>query len=175
MSGLVERKLNDSVSVFTLGSFDNFEAAESKQNQLIKSGIDQAFGVNEKSIKNVADDMKELKVNAPIYSQQTTYVGKEPDVLNYGVELREYRLRLDINKLSTVIAKYGVEMRTSAGGMKIYRIGSFDHLEDAERLQIMVAKLGVKNPEISPKLNNRPIDIDRAKELEPQLNPKKVK
>lgn len=175
MSGLVERKLNDSVSVFTLGSFDNFEAAEAKQNQLIKSGIDQAFGVNEKSIKNVADDMKELKVNGPIYSQRSTYVGKEPDVLNYGVELREYRLRLDINKLSSVIAKYGVEMRTTSGGMKIYRIGSFDHFEDAEKLRESVAKLGVKNPAISPRLNDRPIDIEKAKELEPNINPKEEK
>ena len=172
MSGLVERKINDSISVFTLGSFDNFEAAETKQNQLIKSGIDQAFGVNENQIKNIADDMTALKMIGPVYSQRTE-TEKKPDVLNYSVELREYRLRLDINKLSSIIAKYGVEMRTTSGGMKIYRIGSFDHLDKAEKLRNTVTKLGVKNPIISPRLNDQPIEVDKAKELEPKINPLK--
>lgn len=173
MSGLVERKISDSVSVFTLGSFDNFEAAEAKQNQLIKSGIDQAFGVNERAIKSVANDMTELKVAGPIFSNREAVEEKdEPDVLDYGVELREYRLRLDINKLSSVIAKYGVEMTTTTGGMKIYRIGSFAHFEDAENLRKSVSKLGVKDPTISPRLNDQSITVEKAKELEPSINPK---
>ncbi|MFT4523993.1 MAG: hypothetical protein ACI85F_000134 [Bacteroidia bacterium] len=174
ISGLVERNINDSVSVFTLGSFNNFEAAEAKQNQLIKSGIDQAFGVNENAIKRVADDMKELRVSDPIFSQGAR-TEKEPDILNYGVELKEYRLRLDINRLSSVIAKYGVEMRSTPGGIKIYRIGSFNHFDEAEKLRKSVAKLGVKNPQISPRLNDRPIDVDKAKELESTINPQEEK
>ena len=176
MSGLVERKISDSVSVFTLGSFDNFEAAEAKQNQLIKSGIDQAFGVNESAIKSVADDMKDLKAAGPIFSDREEVKEQdEPDVLDYGVELREYRLRLDINKLSSVIAKYGVEMTTTTGGMKIYRIGSFAHFEDAENLRKSVAKLGVKDPTISPRLNDQSISVEKAQELESTINPKEEK
>ncbi|MFT4681594.1 MAG: hypothetical protein ACI9YU_001443, partial [Flavobacteriales bacterium] len=173
ISGLVERNINDSVSVFTLGSFNNFEAAEAKQNQLIKSGIDQAFGVNENAIKRVADDMKELRVSDPIFSQGAR-TEKEPDVLNYGVELKEYRLRLDINRLSSVIAKYGVEMRTTPGGIKIYRIGSFDHYSEAENLRNKLTKLGVKAPKTNARLNNKTIPVNQAKELESQLNPKKT-
>jgi hypothetical protein len=172
MSGLVERKINDSISVFTLGSFDNFEAAEAKQNKLIKSGIDQAFGVNENRIKNVADDMTALKLARPVY-HTTIQTDKKSDVLNYGVELREYRLRLDINKLSSVIAKYGVEMRTTSGGIKIYRIGSFDYFDEAEKLRNIVTKLGVKNPKISPRLNNLPIEAEEARKLEAKINPRK--
>jgi hypothetical protein len=116
--------------------------------------------------------MTALKLVGPVYSQRTE-TEKKPDVLNYSVELREYRLRLDINKLSSVIAKYGVVMRTTSGGMKIYRIGSFDHFDEADKLRNTVTKLGVKNPIISPRLNDLPIEVDKAKELEPKLNPLK--
>lgn len=169
MTGLTERKVNDSVSVFTLGKFDNFEAAEEKQNQLIKSGIDQAFGVNEGVLDKVATDISTLKVEGPIFSNRTYTEKKEIDVLVYGVQLREYRLRLDLDKLSRLIAKYGVEMRVTSGGTKIYTIGAFETYDETEKLRKEVARLGVKDPEVKARLNNKPIPIDQAKKEEERI------
>lgn len=170
MSGLDEKKVNDSVSVFTLGKFDNFAAAEEKQNQLIKSGIDQAFGVNEKALDKVAKDLTSLKVEGPIFSNRTaSKAEKELDVLVYGVQLKEYRLRLDLDKLSKLIAKYGVEMRVTSGGAKIYTIGAFETFAETDKLKKDVERLGVKNPLVVARLNNQPIPIEEAQKEEERI------
>ena len=66
-------------------------------------------------------------------------------------------------------AQYGVEMKATDGGLKIYTIGSFGTLKEAEALQREVSNLGVKNPEITAKFNNQTIDIEAAKEKENQI------
>ena len=54
---LEEHKVNDSISVFTVGKFNTFEDAEKRQNELIASGIDEAFGVNDEYIPEVGVDI----------------------------------------------------------------------------------------------------------------------
>jgi len=176
MSGLIETKVNDSISVFTLGKFDNFEAAEKKQNELIESGIDEAFGVNEGAIPDVGVDLGVIGFKTGKEQQALRRASLEledKDVLSYGVELREYRLRIEIDKLSKLIAQHGVQMKTTDGGMKVYTIGSFKTLAEAEALEKQVVSLGVKNPAITAKFNNQDITIDDAKEKEAAMTPAK--
>lgn len=173
MEGLVEHKVNDSISVFTLGSFDNFEAAERKQNELIESGIDEAFGVNEGAIPDVGVDLGivgfDVAKNNPKQPKGATLDIENVDVLQYGVELKEYRLRIELDKLSKLIAQHGVEMKTTDGGLKIYTIGSFKTYAEAQALQREVSNLGVKNSEITAKFNNETISIDDAQKKESEM------
>ncbi|MBI1286012.1 MAG: hypothetical protein GC178_00365 [Flavobacteriales bacterium] len=178
MEGLVEHKVNDSISVFTLGDFDNFEAAEQKQNELIESGIDEAFGVNEGAIPDVGVDLGVVgfDIVKKQQNQPTASLDIEnKDVLQYGVELREYRLRIELDKLSKLIAQYGVEMKTTEGGLKIYTIGSFDTYAEAQALQREVSGLGVKNSEITAKFNNENISIEDAQQKEAEMQGEKNK
>lgn len=175
MPGLVERKINDSTSVFTVGVFKDFSEAEAKQNELREKGVDQAFGVSDKAVTKVSKDMTKLSSKV-----QTENAGVRPglaieedkDVLSYGVELREYRLRIELDKLSKLIAQYGVEMKVTTGGMKQYTIGSFKTYDEAVKLQKEVMTLGVKDTGISAKFNNEPIELDKAKEKEAELRKK---
>lgn len=167
MEGLVEHKVNDSLSVFTVGEYDNFEDAEIRQNELIKEGIDEAFGVNDDYIPEVGEQIgvldPKLRENQP---QGISLDMEDVDVVTYGIELREYRLRIQLDRLSKLIARHGVEMKTTEGGMKIYTIGAFATHAEAEVLQREVIKLGVKNPAITAKHNNREIEIEDALKME---------
>ena len=170
MEELVEYKVNDSISVFTLGNFNSFEAAEKKQNELIQSGIDEAFGVNQDAIPDVGVDLG--VVGFDVAKQQPKGVRldiEDVDVLQYGVELKEYRLRIELDKLSKLIAQHGVEMKSTAGGLKIYTIGAFKTYDEAEALRQQVIRLGVKDPGISARLNNQEIELDAAKEKEASM------
>jgi len=167
MQGLIEHKVNDSISVFTVGTFDTFDEAEKKQNELIKDGVHEAFGVNDDYIPIVGQQIGVL--DPKLRQQQPKGIQldiEDVDVLTYGVELREYRLRIQLDKLSKLIAQHGVEMKTTDGGMKIYTIGSFSTLKEAEALQRQATGLGVKNPVITAKYNNKSIEIDEAKKIE---------
>lgn len=172
MEDLVEHKVNDSISVFTVGKFKSFEEAEARQNELIKSGINEAFGVNDEYIPEVGVDIGVVGFQ----EKKTVENGidldeiENVDVLQYGVELREYRLRIELDKLSKLIAQHGVEMKTTEGGLKIYTIGAFKTLAEAEALQRQVEQLGVKNPVIAAKLNNETISLDDAQKKEAELN-----
>ncbi len=173
MEDLVEHKVNDSISVFTVGKFKSFEEAELRQNELIASGIDEAFGVNDEYIPEVGVDIGVVGFDKS--SQRPPENGvdldeiENVDVLQYGVELREYRLRIQLDRLSKLIAQHGVEMKTTEGGLKVYTIGAFSTLAEAEALQRQVESLGVKNPVISAKLNNQTIDIEEAQKKEAEL------
>ncbi|MCB9186357.1 MAG: hypothetical protein H6601_06370 [Flavobacteriales bacterium] len=172
MEDLVEHKVNDSISVFTVGNFKTFEEAEQRQNELIKSGIDEAFGVNDDYIPEVGVEIGVVgfEKNSK-QSKNGVDLDQIPnvDVLQYGVELREYRLRIQLDKLSKLIAQHGVEMKTTEGGLKVYTIGSFKTFAEAEALQRQVEQLGVKNPVISAKLNNEGISIEDAQKKESEM------
>lgn len=172
MENLKEYKVNDSISVFTLGSYSTFEAAEKKQNELIESGIDEAFGVNQDAIPEVGIDLGVVGFNSRQKQPKGISLDMvDKDVLTYGVELKEYRLRIELEKLSKLIAQYGVEMKSTTGGLKVYTIGSFNTFEEADALRKQVGALGVKNPEVTAKFNNQEIDIESAKERENSLKP----
>jgi len=174
MPGLVERKINDSTSVFTLGTFTDFAEAEKKQNQLREEGVAQAFGVNDRSLTKVAGDLNEVANGNASFYERPKYDGVEDkDVLTYGVELREYRLRIELDKLSKLIGQYGVEMKVTTGGVKVYTIGSFTTKAEAEKLQAEVANMGVKESAVTAKFNNATIELEDAFEIEQKLNEKK--
>ena len=163
MEGLEEYKVNDSISVFTLGSFNTFEDAEKKQNELIEKGIDEAFGVNQDAIPDVGIDLGVIGFD--VAKKQPKGISldfEDVDVLQYGVEIKEYRLIIELDKLSKLIAQHGVEMRSTSGGLKIYTIGDFKNLAEAEALKKQVISLGVKNPEVTAKLNNATITVEEA-------------
>ncbi len=171
MPGLVERKINDSTSVFTVGVFNDFAEAEAKQNELREKGVTEAFGVSDKSVVKVSKDMDKLGMTETQGTQRAILeTVEEKDVLSFGVELREYRLRIELDKLSRLIAQYGVEMKVTAGGLKLYTIGNFTTYEEAVKLQQEVMTLGVKDTGISAKFNNQPIDIKKAREMQTDIN-----
>ncbi len=174
MEALQEHKVNDSISVFTLGSFNTFEDAEKKQNELIGSGIDEAFGVNQDAIPDVGVDLGVVGFDVASKQPKGTPIDFEDvDVLQYGVELKEYRLRIELDKLSKLIAQHGVEMKTTEGGLKIYTIGAFDTFDEAEALRKQVIGLGVKNPEVTARLNNQMIDVEEALKRQESIQEKK--
>jgi len=169
MPGLVERKINDSTSVFTVGVFSDFAEAEAKQNELREKGVAQAFGVTDKAVQKVAKDLSKLDKGETFYERPKLEGVADEDVLVYGVELREYRMRIELDKLSRLIAQHGVEMKVTTGGLRQYTIGNFATYEEAVKLQQEVMTLGVKDTEIAAKFNNQPIDIDKAKEKEQMM------
>lgn len=170
MENLKEYKVNDSISVFTLGNYSTFEAAEKKQNELIESGIDEAFGVNQDAIPEVGIDLGVVGFKAKQNQPKGISLDiEDKDVLSYGVELKEYRLRIELDKLSKLIAQYGVEMKSTTGGLKVYTIGSFKTFAEAEALLKQVTSLGVKNPAVTAKFNNQEIDLDAAKKIESDI------
>jgi len=172
MPGLVERRLNDSTSVFTVGVFGDFADAQAKQNELRTKGIAEAFGATERAVQHVALGLGSIYTGEsyyePILTKEEANVGTQDEgILTYGVELRGFRLRVELDKLSRLIASHGVEMRLTDGSGKIlYVIGSATTYAAALQLQQEVLGLGVKNAEISAKLNNRPIDIEKARVIE---------
>lgn len=169
MPGLVERRINDSTSVFTVGVFNDFSEAEAKQNELRESGVAQAFGVTDKAIQNVAKDLSRMDRGEAYYERPKLDGVTDEDVLVYGVELREYRMRIELDKLSRLIAQHGVEMKVTTGGLRQYTIGSFATYDEALKLQQEVMTLGVKDTEIAAKFNNQPMEIDKAREKEELL------
>jgi hypothetical protein len=166
MPGLVERKINDSTSVFTLGVFRDFNEAEKAQNELRASGVAQAFSVSDKAVKNVAGDLSRMERGETFYERPVYADVENVDVLSFGVELREYRLRIELDKLSKLIAQYGVEMQVTTGGVKIYTIGAFKTFEEAAALQLEVNTLGVRESEVTARFNNTPIEIEEAKQMQ---------
>lgn len=173
MPGLVERKINDSTSVFTVGTFTDFAQAEKQQNDLREQGVAQAFGVNDKAVIKVAADLKKVDNGESFYERPKIDGVNDEDVLTYGVELREYRLRIELDKLSKLIGQYGVEMKVTTGGVKVYTIGSFATKAEAEKLQAEVASMGVKESAVTAKFNNATIELEDAVEIEQKLNEKK--
>jgi hypothetical protein len=174
MQGLEEYIVNDSISVFTLGSFNSFEDAEKRQNELIKIGFDEAFGVNQDAIPEVGIDLGIIGFEeAKKRPNGVSLDFKDVDVLQYGVEIKEYRLRIELEKLSKLIAQHGVEMKSTGGGLKIYTIGGFKTFEEAESLRKQVIGLGVKDPTVTAKLNNAAITIEQALKQQEKMNGKK--
>lgn len=167
MPGLVERKINDSTTVFTVGVFKEFSLAEAKQNELREQGLAEAFGANGRTIHEVAAELSELYSGESYYERPIVIGVSDKDELVFGVELRGFRLRIELDKLSRLIAQHGVEMKITTGDTKIiYVIGNSKTYDEAVKLQEEVMSLGVKNSEITAKLNNRPLEIDKARELE---------
>ncbi len=171
LPGLVEKKVNDTLTVYTLGTYDNFEAAEKKQNELIYKGIDESFAVADDVVDAVASDAHEVKksikttqgerrVNVRIDTKE-----KDKQVL-YKVQLTEYRMRIELTKLSQIMAEHGTELRTSKGGLKIFTIGNFENLEEAKALKDRILKLGIKNANIVASYNNEAVSIEKALELQ---------
>lgn len=169
MPGLVERKINDSTSVFTVGVFRDFTEAEAKQNELRSKGVAQAFGVSDKAVQNVAKDLSKMERGESFYERPKVDGVDDADVLTYGVELREYRLRIELDKLSRLIAQHGVEMKVTTGGMKMYTIGAFKTMAEAQALQKEVESLGVKDTEITARFNNAPIELEDAQDIEKRI------
>lgn len=171
LPGLVETKVNDTLTVYTLGSYESFEAAEKKQNELIYDGIDESFAVPDDVVNAAASDAHDVKKSLNLTQgkvRSTTNIQtkeKEHQVL-FKVQLTEYRMRIELEKLSQVMAEYGTELRTSQGGLKIFTIGNFENFEEAEALRKRIMELGIKDAEIVASYNNEAVSVEKARELQ---------
>lgn len=170
LPGIIEKKINDTLTIFTLGSYENFDEAEKKQNQLIEEGIEESFAVADDVVEQIAPELEEVEVanRKPQGSVRSSVIidtkQKEKEV-EFKVQITEYRMRIELEKLSQVMAEHGVEMRTSQGGLKIFTIGSFPDLKSAEALKTRILKLGIKEAEVVASYNNRGISIEKAQEI----------
>jgi len=162
--GIVQFKINDSITVFTTGSFENFEEAQQLQNELISKGLNDAFGLKENKNKEVTLKLDKLiKTNPMLKELYKSNSGI--DVLSFKVQTEEYRGEFDVKKFSDVITKYGMQLQTTTGGLKIYTFGSFDNYNDAQALQKELTKRGIKNLKVKSFLNDKPISVEDALEF----------
>ncbi len=165
--GMVQTRINDSLTIFTVGSYDNWELAEAKQNELIQQGLTDAFGVKQSKVAEVTGQLDYLVKNEPellaLYKQQNP-----GDVISFKVQTEEYRNEY-VKKLSAIIARHGMTVQTTTGGLKIYTLGSFDNFDQADELKKELTRLGVKSVKIASFLNGKPIPIlDALKMVEEQ-------
>ncbi len=169
LSGLVETK-QDSLTVFTLGNFKNFEDAEKKQNELLSQGYDEAFAATPKAVEAIAMELEKREKQQQSKEKQTApkvqlQLPPDEDVVKFKVQLTEYRLKLQVNKLADLMSREGVEMKTTTGGLKIYIIGAFDTFEQAQKIRKEILSYGVKEAEIVATINNEQVTVDEAKEF----------
>lgn len=170
IEGLVETK-RDTLTVYTLGSFNNFEDAEKKQNELISQGYDEAFAATPKAVEAIAHELekREKTQKAKDKSQVRTVVGTDlpadMDVVKFKVQLTEYRLRLQVDKLADMMAREGVELKTTTGGLKIYTIGAYDTFEQAQKIRKEILGYGVKEAEVVGSINSKTVSVEEAKQF----------
>ncbi len=170
IQGLVETK-KDTLTIYTLGSFKNFEDAEKKQNELISQGYDEAFAATPKAVEAIALELekreKVQKVNDKnqVRTGLTTELPADKDVVKFKVQLTEYRLRLQVDKLADMMAREGVEFKSTTGGLKIYIIGAYDTFEQAQKVRKEILGYGVKEAEVIGSINNKTVSVEEAKQF----------
>ena len=161
ISGLIQTKVNDSITVFTYGSFKEFEDAEKVQIELQQKGMNDAFGLKENKNKEVTAKLDNLiKTNPYLKEQYKSVLGV--DVLTFKVQTEEYRGEFDVKSFADVISKYGMEMQTTTGGLKVFTFGSFDNYNDAQELHKELTKRGIKKLKVKSYLNDKPISVEDA-------------
>lgn len=159
--GVKETKVNDTITLFTVGSFQNFEDAEKMQNQLIEKGLNDAFGLKENKNKDVTAKLDKLiKTNPELRKLYKNILNA--DILSFKVQTEEYRGEFDIAKFKDVISKYGMQKQTTTGGLNIYTFGSFDNFNDANELMQELTKKGIKKLKVKSYLNEKPISVEDA-------------
>ena len=170
LPGLVETK-KDTITVYTLGNFNNFEDAEKKQNELIEQGYEEAFAATPKAVEAIALELEKrektqkAKDKGQVRTVVTTDLPADVDVVKFKVQITEYRLRLQVDKLADMMAREGVELKTTTGGLKIYTIGAYDSFEQAQKIRKEILGYGVKEAEIVGSINNKTVSVDEAKEF----------
>lgn len=164
IEGLMQTKVNDSITVFTIGSFKDFEDAEKMQVQMQQKGLNDAFGLKENKNKEVTAKLDKLiKSNPYLKDQYKSTVGS--DMLSFRVQTEEYRGEFDVKTFQDVISKYGMEMQTTTGGLNVFTFGSFDNYNDALELQKDLTKRGIKKLKVKSFLNGKPISVEDALEF----------
>ena len=170
IQGLVETK-KDTLTIYTLGSFKNFEDAEKKQNELISLGYDEAFAATPKAVEAIAlelekrEKIQKAKDKNQVRTGVTTELPADKDVVKFKVQLTEYRLRLQVDKLADMMAREGVEFKSTTGGLKIYIIGAYDTFEQAQKVRKEILGYGVKEAEVIGSINNKTVSVEEAKQF----------
>lgn len=170
IEGLVETK-KDTLTIYTLGSFKNFEDAENKQNELISLGYDEAFAATPKAVEAIAlelekrEKIQKAKDKNQVRTGVITELPADKDVVKFKVQLTEYRLRLQVDKLADMMAREGVEFKSTTGGLKIYIIGAYDTFEQAQKIRKEILGYGVKEAEIIGSINNKAVSVEEAKQF----------
>ncbi len=168
IDGLVETK-KDTLTIYTLGSFANFADAQNKQNELLSQGYDQAFAATPKAVNAIALELEKRSVIQMKENNSVREINPElpvdKDVVKFKVQLTEYRLRLQVDKLADLMAREGVELKTTIGGLKIYIIGAYDTYEQAKKIRKEILGYGVKEAGIVGSINNSPVSVEEAQKF----------
>lgn len=154
IKGLEEKKVNDTLTIFTVGSFENYDSAEQTRKDLIKKGIDGAFQVKNDAVYDIALLLHEIERGAI-----------KTDKLYFRVEFEEYRNTVPFDKIKDYVEKYGMETRETTGGLKIHAMGVFRSFSEAILILNKLKESGVADPEVVAYLNGKPLTIEEALEL----------
>lgn len=169
IEGLIETQ-KDTMTIYSVGNYANFEDAEQKQNELITNGYDQAFAATPKAVDAIAVELEKRAKTQKAKDKDASHavimnLPADVDVVKFKIQLTEYRLRLQIDKLADIMAREGVEMKTTTGGLKVYTIGAYDTFEQAQKIRKVIMGYGVKEAEIIGSINNNTVSADEAKQF----------
>lgn len=174
LEGLIQTP-KDTLTIFTLGNFSDFKEAEKKQNELLAAGYNEAFAAKRSVMDMIAielekrEQMMNSKTEIPLFPvKKTPEEGK--DAVKFKVQLTEYRMRLKIDKLTDLMAREGVELITTTGGLKLYNIGAYNTIEEAQKIRKEVLGLGVKDAEIIGWINDKAVSVKEAKKFIEEQN-----
>lgn len=190
ISGLNKIVVNDSLTIYTLGSYTDFIEASNKKQELLNQGMNEAFEVNENQATRVAKDFEGFISVDKKKEEETVFAltdmangdkvgtaklkNQNPDVVQYKVEVMSFQDWINQDQVAYVMAREGVEVRSAyTVKAKIYTIGSFDSENEAELLRKEILGLGVKDAYIVATLNNKRISVSKARDLEGKNKPKK--
>lgn len=154
IKGLEEKKVNDTLTVFTVGAFENYDSAEETRKNLISKGVDGAFQVKNDVVYDIALQLHKIERGAI-----------KTDNLYFRVEFEEYRNTVPFDKIKEYTEKLGIETRETTGGLKVHAVGVFRSFSEAALILGKLRDSGVEDPQVVAYLNGKPLTIEEALEL----------
>ena len=154
IKGIKEERINDTLTVFTVGAYEDYADAEKQKQDLIKKGVSEAFGVKSTYVNQIAVDLDQIQKGSYTF-----------DNLAFKVEFEEYRIAIPFENIQNIISQYGMEMRESEGGLKTYSIGTFKKHSDALNLQKQLLGKAINKPEVVAYFKGEMISIEEALKL----------
>lgn len=154
IKGLEEKKVNDTLTIFTVGSFENYDSAEETRKKLISKGIDGAFQVQNDVVYDIAMQLHKIERGAA-----------KSDNLYFRVEFEEYRNKVPFDQIKEYVEKYGLDTRETTGGLKIHAMGVFRTFSEAILILGRLKESGIEDPQVVAYLNGKPLTIEEALEL----------
>ncbi len=151
IKGLEEKKVNDTLTIFTMGAFEDYDSAEETRKNLIKKGIDGAFQVKNDVVYDIAMQLHKIERGAA-----------KSDNLYFRVEFEEYRNVIPFDQIKEYTKKFGLDTRETTGGLKVHAMGVFRTFSEAAVILGKLRESGIEDPQVVAYLNGKPLTIEEA-------------